>query len=89
MLKLLNEKYDITEICGADVLYSADGIINESENNLECFISFYVLFVLALVYANIVYINDNFIKFNQKILCCRGFVCLNFELVVLFRIFVV
>ncbi len=28
------EKYDITEICGADVLYSADGIIEESENNL-------------------------------------------------------
>lgn len=27
------EKYDITEINGADVLYSADGIINESENN--------------------------------------------------------
>ena len=27
------EKYDITEIAGADVLYSADGIINESENN--------------------------------------------------------
>ena len=27
------EKYDITEISGADVLYSADGIINESENN--------------------------------------------------------
>ena len=27
------EKYDITEIDGADVLYSADGIINESENN--------------------------------------------------------
>jgi len=25
------EKYDITEIAGADVLYSADGIINESE----------------------------------------------------------
>ena len=29
------EKYDITEIKGADVLYSADGIINESENNLS------------------------------------------------------
>lgn len=29
------EKYDITEIFGADVLYSADGIINESENNLS------------------------------------------------------
>ena len=28
------EQYDITEISGADVLYSADGIINESENNL-------------------------------------------------------
>jgi arginine/lysine/ornithine decarboxylase len=28
------EQYDITEIKGADVLYSADGIINESENNL-------------------------------------------------------
>ncbi len=28
------EKYDITEISGADVLYSADGIIDESENNL-------------------------------------------------------
>ena len=28
------EAYDITEIRGADVLYSADGIINESENNL-------------------------------------------------------
>lgn len=27
------EKYDITEIEGADVLYSADGIINESESN--------------------------------------------------------
>lgn len=27
------EKYDITEVDGADVLYSADGIINESENN--------------------------------------------------------
>jgi len=27
------EKYDITEIDGADVLYSADGIINESEEN--------------------------------------------------------
>ncbi len=27
------EKYDITEIGGADVLYSANGIINESENN--------------------------------------------------------
>ena len=27
------ERYDITEIDGADVLYSADGIINESENN--------------------------------------------------------
>ncbi|MBQ2729463.1 MAG: aminotransferase class I/II-fold pyridoxal phosphate-dependent enzyme [Clostridia bacterium] len=27
------EKYDITEIAGADVLYSADGIIDESENN--------------------------------------------------------
>ena len=29
------EMYDITEISGADVLYSADGIINESENNLS------------------------------------------------------
>ena len=29
------EKYDITEISGADVLYSADGIIHESENNLS------------------------------------------------------
>lgn len=29
------EKYDITEIKGADVLYSADGIIEESENNLS------------------------------------------------------
>lgn len=29
------EKYDITEISGADVLYSANGIINESENNLS------------------------------------------------------
>ncbi len=28
------EKYDITEIQGADVLYSANGIIEESENNL-------------------------------------------------------
>lgn len=28
------EKYDITEILGADVLYSADGIIAESEDNL-------------------------------------------------------
>lgn len=28
------ERYDITEISGADVLYSAEGIINESENNL-------------------------------------------------------
>lgn len=27
------EAFDITEICGADVLYSADGIIAESENN--------------------------------------------------------
>ena len=27
------EKYDITEISGADVLYSASGIIEESENN--------------------------------------------------------
>ena len=27
------EEYDITEIDGADVLYSADGIIDESENN--------------------------------------------------------
>lgn len=27
------EPYDITEIFGADTLYSADGIINESENN--------------------------------------------------------
>lgn len=27
------EKYDITEICGADVLYSPDGIIAKSENN--------------------------------------------------------
>lgn len=27
------EKYDITEIAGADVLYSAEGIIAESENN--------------------------------------------------------
>jgi len=27
------ERYDITEIDGADVLYSADGIIEESENN--------------------------------------------------------
>lgn len=29
------EAYDITEIQGADVLYSADGIIEESENNLS------------------------------------------------------
>ncbi|MBE6563644.1 MAG: aminotransferase class I/II-fold pyridoxal phosphate-dependent enzyme [Ruminococcaceae bacterium] len=29
------EKYDITEISGADVLYSADGIINESENSVS------------------------------------------------------
>ena len=29
------EGYDITEISGADVLYSADGIIEESENNLS------------------------------------------------------
>ncbi len=29
------EAYDITEISGADVLYSADGIIEESENNLS------------------------------------------------------
>ena len=26
------EQYDITEIDGADILYSADGVINESEN---------------------------------------------------------
>lgn len=33
-VKLLGpEPYDITEISGADVLYSADGIIEESENN--------------------------------------------------------
>lgn len=32
--KLGCEKYDITEIKGADVLYSAEGIIEESENNL-------------------------------------------------------
>ncbi len=32
--KLGCEVYDITEVSGADVLYSADGIINESENNL-------------------------------------------------------
>lgn len=29
------EAFDITEISGADVLYSADGIIGESENNLS------------------------------------------------------
>ena len=29
------EAFDITEISGADVLYSAGGIINESENNLS------------------------------------------------------
>lgn len=29
------EAFDITEIKGADVLYSADGIINESESNLS------------------------------------------------------
>ena len=29
------EAFDITEISGADVLYSADGIIQESENNLS------------------------------------------------------
>ena len=29
------EAFDITEISGADVLYSAEGIINESENNLS------------------------------------------------------
>ena len=29
------EAYDITEISGADVLYSADGIIAESEDNLS------------------------------------------------------
>ena len=29
------EAFDITEISGADVLYSADGIIDESENNLS------------------------------------------------------
>ena len=29
------EAYDITEISGADVLYGAEGIINESENNLS------------------------------------------------------
>lgn len=29
------EAYDITEISGADVLYSANGIISESENNLS------------------------------------------------------
>ena len=28
------EAHDITEIFGADTLYSADGIIGESENNL-------------------------------------------------------
>ena len=33
--KLGCEKYDITEIKGADVLYSAEGIIEESENNLS------------------------------------------------------
>lgn len=32
--KLGCEQYDITEIKGADVLYSAEGIIEESENNL-------------------------------------------------------
>ena len=29
------ERYDITEIAGADVLYHSDGIIRESERNLE------------------------------------------------------
>ena len=29
------EQYDITEISGADVLYSAEGIIEESENNVS------------------------------------------------------
>lgn len=33
--KLGCEQYDITEIKGADVLYSAEGIIEESENNLS------------------------------------------------------
>lgn len=33
------EKLDITEIDGADVLYSADGIINESENNASSLFS--------------------------------------------------
>lgn len=33
--KLGCEQYDITEIKGADVLYSAEGIIDESENNLS------------------------------------------------------
>ena len=37
------EKYDITEIDGADVLYSADGIINESENNASS------LFFVAMI----------------------------------------
>jgi arginine/lysine/ornithine decarboxylase len=32
---IFNEKYDITEISGADVLYSPSGIILESENNLS------------------------------------------------------
>lgn len=33
------EKYDITEIDGADVLYSPDGIIEESENNASSLFS--------------------------------------------------
>ena len=39
------EKFDITEIDGADVLYSADGIIKRSEDNAAslfgCAASFY------------------------------------------------
>ena len=38
------EKYDITEISGADVLYSGDGIIKQSQDNATVLFDTYASF---------------------------------------------
>lgn len=70
------EGYDITEILGADVLYSADGIIEESENNLSALYgtehSFYSTQGSTLAIFAMLYLVSNHTEGRPLILAARN-----------------
>lgn len=74
--KLGCEGYDITEISGADVLYSASGIIEESENNLSALYgtehSFYSTQGSTLAIFAMLYLVSNHTEGRPLILAARN-----------------